>query len=170
MIEFIADHGRTILFIDRPPSHIEIVSEVAAEVDFVLIPTQASRLDLEAMGSALSAAPRAPAWGIVMTRVGGKAEGAINAEATEMLGKVGPLITRVITDNTAHKEALRDGRSAYELRPHLRREIRDVLAEITGAIDRAKQRGMATAFLLTSGTRRLTRMTPSEPSAPDLSY
>lgn len=51
-LELIASQGWEWLFLDTPPSNIDIIEPVIATADFVLIPTRPSLYDLEAVGIA----------------------------------------------------------------------------------------------------------------------
>lgn len=143
-LETIAESGATLLVIDSGPGSLDTVGLIASIADFVVIPTQLSLLDVEAVDDAASIVKqlRKP-FSFVVNRLEPKATAA-NALALEALGGRGRVLDAKIRNSPAHVGATNVGLVALENDRAARTELKALWAELKGQLD--EQAGRPTAL------------------------
>ena len=134
-IEVVAASGCTLLVIDSGPGSLDTVSLIASVADFVVIPTQLSLLDVEAVDDAATIVKqhRKP-FAFAVNRFEPKAA-ASNEVALDALATRGRVLSSKIRNSPAHVGATNVGQVALENDRTARTELRALWAELKGLID-----------------------------------
>ena len=130
--------GFDYVFIDTPPVEAPWVSKLIARADLVIIPTRASPLDIQAVGTTMLAAQHAHTnmvW--VLNGISSRSHIA-DAVATE-LKRFAPLAPAYIHERTDYVMAMGQGRTVLETKPSSvsAREIREVWKFISTRLHKA---------------------------------
>lgn len=129
------DAGIELVLIDTPPTDTPQLKRALESADLVLIPMQASPLDLAAVGPTLEAVNglKRP-FLFFMNRVNPRT--LLCGQAIARLSKHGPVAETVIENRTEFASALNDGRTMQEVNPGGKgaREIAGLWAEISSTI------------------------------------
>lgn len=114
-LELIASQGWEYLFLDTPPSQIDIIEPVIASSDFILIPTRAGIYDLEAISvtEELCLEHEKP-YAFILNMVTNKAASA--AAATHLREGKRVLLEPFISQRQSHVTAALQGKTAPEMK------------------------------------------------------
>ena len=133
--------GFKLVLIDTPPTDTPQLKRALEASDLVLIPMQASPLDLAAVGPTLvSIKELGRPFLFFMNRVNPRT--LLCSQAIARLSKHGPVADTVIEGRTEYASALNDGRTMQEVNPRGKgaREIASLWAEVSGMISPTKKK------------------------------
>lgn len=124
-IELIASEGWDWLFLDTPPSQLDIIETVISSADLVLIPTKASMVDVEAIHITEEVCQeQSKPYAFILNMVPTRASRATDAVASNLRLNRRMLLTPYISNRQSHVDAMFAGKSAAEVRdPAARQEI-----------------------------------------------
>lgn len=139
-IELIAAEGWEYLFLDTPPSQVDRIASVIACSDYVLIPTRAGVMDIEAvrMTEEICAEFRKP-YAFMLNMVTPNAK--VTADVARHLRSNGRLLLEpFIAYRQSHANAMFQGKTAGEVRdPPARQEIDGLWRAVQEFVTRPKR-------------------------------
>ena len=129
----LAKEGFDTCIIDTPPAPIDKIESAIKVADVVLIPAQASVLDVESVGATVELARKhGRKFVFVLNRVEPRSK--LTAEAEAYLQADGPVLSVRVKNRESYRAAMTDGRTGPEVRDEsAKNEINELWLGVTNA-------------------------------------
>lgn len=135
-VERMRDAGLDLLILDTPPSLSQIVSDIVAISNLVLVPVRPSPHDLRSVGTTVGLIEHL-GKPLIFVINGAAPRARITREAVEALSQHGPLAPTIIHQRVDFAASMIDGRTVMELSPKSRSslEIAELWSYVKGRLD-----------------------------------
>ena len=115
-IEQLREGGIEMLFIDTPPSVTDVIRDVVALSDIIIIPTKPSPLDVRAISKTVNIVEKCGKPMVFVISIA-KKNARITADTAVLLSQFGTVAPVQIGDRTEYASCMIDGRTVMEVYP-----------------------------------------------------